>query len=230
MICNNETILQGKEHGDLMNSNLYYDISLPTNMEEGKKYPVLYAMHGRGSNETDIMSLFKDLKDRMILIGIRGMLDLNGGYEYFTIKGFGNPNTDSFDHAITALTQLIDTIPSKYPVDTSRQFLTGFSQGAILSMSLALTLGNQIKGIAALSGYIPKHVKDNYTLKPVDELSIFIAHGKADPIFPLNIGEENYQFFKKRTEQVQFHTYPIEHRISREEQSDVIEWIKEHSL
>lgn len=113
MICNNETILQGKEHGDLMNSNLYYDISLPTNMEEGKKYPVLYAMHGRGSNETDIMSLFKDLKDRMILIGIRGMLDLNGGYEYFTIKGFGNPNTDSFDHAITALTQLIDTIPSK---------------------------------------------------------------------------------------------------------------------
>ncbi len=114
--------------------------------------------------------------------------------------------------------------------DTSRQFLTGFSQGAILSMSLALILGNQIKGIAALSGYIPKPVKDNYTLKPVDELSIFIGHGKAGPIFPLNIGKENYQFIKERTEQVHFYTYPIEHRVSREEQSDVIEWLKEQSL
>lgn len=213
-----------------MNSTLYYDISIPSNIEEGKKYPVLYAMHGRGSNETDIMSLFKELKERFILVGIRGMLDLNGGYEYFTIKGFGNPNTDSFDHAIEELTQLINNIPEKYPVDTSRQFLTGFSQGAILSMSLALILGNQIKGIAALSGYIPKHVKDNYPLKPVADLSIFIAHGKVDPIFPINIGEENYQFFKERTKNVQFYTYPIEHHISKEEQNDVIKWLKEQSL
>ena len=41
----------------------------------------------------------------------------------------------------------------------------GFSQGAILSMTLGLKLGNRIKGIIALSGYIPAFVKEEYDIQ-----------------------------------------------------------------
>ncbi|MBP1174146.1 putative esterase [Paenibacillus sp. PvR133] len=48
----------------------------------------------------------------------------------------------------------------------------GFSQGAILSMLLALTLGNQLKGIVALNGYVPDFVKTEYTLQSTENVSV----------------------------------------------------------
>lgn len=205
-------------------------ISFPSNYDEEKKYPVIYAMHGRGSNELEIMSLIEELKDDFIIVGIRGTLNLYGGYEYFTIKSFGNPNIDSFDLAITNLLNFIDDFKNHYPVDSSRQFLFGFSQGAILSMSLALVMGNKIKGIAALSGYIPNNVKESKQLKSVEELDILINHGETDSIFPLPIGQDNFEFFSKRTKKLDFKVYPIGHEISLQEKDDVISWLKSKAL
>ena len=43
-------------------------------------------------------------------------------------------------------------------------------------MTLGLTLGNKIKGIVALSGYIPAFVKEEYEIKPVDQvISIYFS-------------------------------------------------------
>jgi len=209
-----------------MNTNLTYNISLPSNCAEGKKYPVIYAMHGMGSNEQDIMSVLEKLKDDFIIIGIRGTLSMNSGFAYFTIKSFGNPDIDSFDKAIKMIEDFIDDSPNKYPIDPSKQFLLGFSQGAILAMTLALKMGNKIKGIVALSGYIPKHVKETYLIKPVREISIFIGHGEYDQVFPLNIGNENYEFFKTRNELLSFNSYAIDHQISLKEKDDFIVWLQ----
>lgn len=209
-----------------MNTDLVYNISFPSNMGEGKRYPVIYAMHGMGSNEKDIMSIIEELKDDFIIIGIRGALTMNSGFAYYTIRSFGNLDIASFDEAIEKIEAFIDNSPNKYPIDPSRQFLLGFSQGAILSMSLALRIGNKIKGIVALSGYVPKYVKDNYLIKSVDEISIFIGHGEIDPIFPLNIGNDNYEFFKVRTELLSFNSYPVDHQISLKEKNDVIAWLQ----
>jgi phospholipase/carboxylesterase len=210
-----------------MNINLTYNISLPSNVEEGKKYPVIYAMHGMGSNEKYIISVIEELKDDFIIIGIRGPLTMNSGFAYFTIKSFGNPDIVSFDEVVEKLEVFIDNAPNKYAIDASKQYLLGFSQGAILSMTLALKLGNKIKGIVALSGYIPKHVKETYKVKEVSKLSIFIAHGEFDEVFPLNIGKENYEFFKTRSELLRFNSYPIGHQISLEEKKDIIAWLGE---
>jgi len=209
-----------------MNTNVLYNISLPSDLGEGKKYPVIYAMHGMGSDEKDIMSLIEEIKENFIIIGIRGPLVMNSGFAYFTIKSFGNPNIDSFDEAIEKIEDFIDNSPNKYPIDPSRQFLLGFSQGAILSMSLALKMGNKIKGIIALSGYIPKHVKENYEIQPVNEISIFIGHGEFDQVFPFNIGNENYEFFKTRNKLLSFNSYPIDHQISLKEKNDFIVWLQ----
>jgi phospholipase/carboxylesterase len=69
-------------------------------------------------------------------------------------------------------------------IDTNCLYLLGFSQGAIVSMTLGLTLGKRIKGIVALSGYIPGFVKEEYKLKPVEQQSLFISHGELDNILP----------------------------------------------
>lgn len=126
-----------------MDCSFVYKIYLPDSMKEGKKYPVIYAMHGMGSDEEDILGFVEDLKHDFILIGIRGSITQGRGFAYFSIKGYGNPDRESFDHSIESLKEFIDKAAETYPIDVTRQYLIGFSQGAILSMSLALVMGTK---------------------------------------------------------------------------------------
>lgn len=209
-----------------MKTEFNYCISLPSELKEGRTYPAIYAMHGRGSNEADIASLLKGLKDEFIIIGIRGTLTLNGGFEYFTIKSIGNPDEDSFDRAVEGLENFIDAISTAYPIDPSRQFLFGFSQGAILSMTLSLKMGSRIRGFAALNGYIPKYFKTHYAERSVMDTAVFIAHGEKDHIFPIQIGQENRDYFRERAQDVTYREYPIGHSISLEEKHEVLDWFR----
>lgn len=212
-----------------MKSDLIYSVSMPAALVEGRKYPVIFAMHGRGGNETDIVSLLQALKEDFILIGIRGALPLNAGFEYFTIKSIGNPDEQSFGMVLECLKDFIHEVSASYPIDPARQFLFGFSQGAILSMSLALNMGNQIRGFAALNGYIPKLFKENYEEKSVRDTAVYIAHGERDQIFPVRIGQENYEYFKERADDLTYKVYATGHSITPEEKSDVIEWFRRHA-
>ena len=207
-----------------MITDFHHSVTLPSELVVGKKYPVIFAMHGRGSNEIDIVSLLQVLKEDYIIIGIRGALVLNSGFQYFTIKSIGNPDMDSLEDAVESLEKFIAEAPKEYPIDPSRQFLFGFSQGAILAMALSLKMGDNIKGIAALNGYIPKQFKEKYAGKSLHGSSVFIAHGERDQIFPLSIGQENYDYFSEKTENVTYKVYPIGHSVSQEEKNDVVEW------
>ena len=211
-----------------MNSSFLFTVHLPSNLEKGKKYPVIYAMHGMGSNEKDILNLIEELQNDFILIGIRGTLSKDNGFAYFNIKSFGNPDIDSFDSAVANLKEFINNAPKGYPIDTSNQYLLGFSQGAILSMTLALTMGDKLKGIIALSGYIPRHVKANYPIESVEKLLVFISHGEFDPIFPVRIGKDNYDFFKARDEKVTYKHYPAGHEVSLDMKKDFVKWLYSH--
>ncbi|MNI11070.1 Carboxylesterase 2 [compost metagenome] len=113
----------------------------------------------------------------------------------------------------------------KYPVDSKRRYLLGFSQGAILSMTLALTMGGQIKGIVALNGYVPEFVKMEYPLKTVTDVSVFISHGEYDSVFPIRIGQETAAYFQNQTPRCTFNTYPIGHGVSEENQRDLVNWM-----
>lgn len=203
----------------------FYKVIFPDNMREGEKYPVIYVMHGLGSNEEEILGLTEEFRNDFIIIGIRGSIIQGSGYAYFSIKGYGNPDRDSFLNAVKKLEAFINQASSEYPVDKNRQFLLGFSQGAILSMTLALIMGNKIKGIAALSGYIPQIVKEEYEIKPLEEVSVFISHGEFDPIFPIAVGNANYEFFKERSRAVSFKTYSVGHEVAPGNKADMIEWM-----
>ena len=208
-----------------MNSPFIYTVYLPFDLEKDKLYPVIYAMHGMGSNEKDILSLIEELQTDFILIGIRGPISKDQGFAYFDIKSYGNPDISSFDTVVNNLNEFIENTPGNYPIDTSRKYLLGFSQGAILSMTLALIMGNKLNGIIALSGYIPKHVKADYSIKSIENLSVFISHGEFDQVFPLNIGKDNFDFFKARNEKTIFTAYPVGHEVSREIKNDFIKWL-----
>lgn len=210
-----------------MNSQYQYKIQMPARMEEGKKYPVIYALHGIGYDEQYMLDLIEKVKDDYILIGIRGDLTYEKGYAYYYLKGYGNPERELFDSSIEKLKNFIEESSKHYPIDSERQYVIGFSQGAILSMSLALILGKSIKGIIPMNGYIPQFVKEEYPLQPISHLSVFLCQGAKDPIFPLNIGQENYDYLSEQAESVKYTIYPTAHEISTNNQQDIVAWLQQ---
>jgi phospholipase/carboxylesterase len=203
-----------------------YDIQLPSHIDPDKKYPTIFTLHGKGSNEKNMFDLLATVSDDFIIVGIRGNLPLGAGFQYYELKSLGNPIREMFDQAIQQLEAFIHYATEKYPIDMTKRYLLGFSQGAILSMSLALTMGEQLKGIVALNGYVPEFVKTEYPLKSLKDVSVFISHGEFDSVFPIRIGHETAAFFENQTSRLTFKTYPTDHGVSEENQRDFVKWLK----
>jgi phospholipase/carboxylesterase len=202
-----------------------YTVFLPSNMENGKKYPVIFGLHGIGYTEKGMLSLVEDLKEEFILIGIRGNLTFNEGYAYYYLKSYGNPERELFDSSMENLKEFIENASKQYPIDEDRKYLIGFSQGAILSMSLALVLGDAVKGIVAMNGYIPEFVKEEFPLKTIQNTSFLITQGEKDEIFPLNVGLENYEYLRQNAGSVKYIIYPTGHVVTTDMKCDLVSWI-----
>jgi len=207
-----------------MKNQLTYELRTPEHIEPGKKYPVIFLLHGMGSNEQNMIPLVSGLEKELFVFSIRGPLQQPPGYAFFTIQGFGNPHRDVFDSAVTKLENFIEYAVENYPIDASEVFFMGFSQGAILSMTLGLKLGNRIKGIIALSGYIPTFVKEEYDIQSLDGVSAFISHGEHDQVLPFEWGVDAEAFYKQNGAASTFSKYPEGHTVSNDNFNDFTTW------
>jgi len=203
--------------------SLTLKVSLPPISNPLTRYPALFLLHGMGGDEEDIFSLFDSLKDRYILIAIQGPIPRGEGYAYFNILRIGYPELGSFESILVQLKDTLDESLQTYPIDPSRIFMAGFSQGAILSMSMAARYGSLLKGIAALHGYVPAHVSAE-NVADLQDVHVFIGHGIQDPMFSLAVGRANAAFFMDRTPDVTFKTYPSGHWVDAAEKADVLAW------
>lgn len=208
-----------------MGTPMIYELRRPKNIVTGKNYPALFIMHGIGSNEHNMLSLVDGLEEHFYIFSVRGQLSQGPGFAYFTIQGYGKPHREVFDDGIDKLTNFITYASENYPLDLNNLYLLGFSQGAIVSMTLALTLGNKIKGVVALSGYIPIFVKEEYNINPNKNLAVFISHGEFDQVLPFEWGKENAEYFSKLGIHVTFNTYPDGHTVSGKNLQDFQTWL-----
>ncbi|MFC0211403.1 alpha/beta hydrolase [Paenibacillus chartarius] len=202
-----------------------YDLHLPAGMESGRTYPAIFTLHGKGSNERNMHVLTESLTKDFIIIAIRGGLTLGAGFQYYELKSLGHPIRESFDLAVRSLQEFIAYATERYPIDAQRRYVLGFSQGAILAMTLALTMGEQLKGIVALNGYVPDFVKTEYPLQPVERVSVFVSHGEFDGVFPVRIGYETAAYWRELNAGLTFTIYPSEHTVTDENRRDFTEWL-----
>jgi phospholipase/carboxylesterase len=87
-------------------------------------------------------------------------------------------------------------------------------------------MGDRLKGIVALNGYVPDFVKTEYSLRSVADVSVFVSHGEYDSIFPVRIGHETAAYFTSLSPRLTFRIYPTDHGVSEENQLDALNWLK----
>lgn len=194
-----------------------------------EKPPLLVLLHGRGTNEDDLLGLVDYLDPRFFIISARAPFRFQegyGGYTWYDVQDIGSPVLQQFDESYRKLLQFITDIKTGYPVDENRVYLLGFSMGSVMSFAAALTMPGLVRGIVAHSGYVPENTGLSFAWDRLQELSVFVAHGVHDPVISIDYGRRAHALLKKSSADVTYKEYPIHHTISEESLSDLTDWLQ----
>jgi len=185
----------------------------PHPQKQATRLPLLIVLHGAGSNGEGMVKLtlgeFDSMSDKegFIVVYPDGV-DKHWNDARPADEAQDRAHEDNIDD-VGFISALIDTMVEKENVDPRRVYVTGISNGAIMSFRLACELSNKITAIAPVDGNIP--VNEPTQCSSQQPVSVLITNGTKDPLVHWEGGEVTGPFgFKKlgkllsTTETVQF--------------------------
>jgi len=151
----------------------------------------LVLLHGRGTDEYDLLPLLDELDPdgRLAGITLRAPLRLGGGYHWYVSRELGYPDPPTFLQTYAQVGAWLDTSPRLTGVGYEQTILVGFSQGAVMAYALALGRGRPSPAaLIALSGFLPE--APGFDLDPPGHrrIPVSIGHGTLDRVIPVEFG------------------------------------------
>jgi phospholipase/carboxylesterase len=189
----------------------------------------LVLLHGRGTDEFDLLPLLEALDPERRLVGLtpRAPLALPpGGAHWYIVRQVGYPDRGTFFDSLSSVSEWIDTLPEELGVPWERIVLGGFSMGAVMSYALGLGPGRTTPaGIMALSGFIPTVEGFELELQRARGLPVAIAHGTADPVIAVEFGRDARDRMEAAGADVLYHESPVPHTIDPAIVPDLRDWL-----
>lgn len=194
-----------------------------------KGNPTVILVHGYGSNESDLLNLANYLPKECRVIAVRAPITLGlSSYAWYNIdqnNGVIKYNSSEVLVARKQLAKFVQAVKHKFAANTI--YLVGFSQGAIMSADVAFNYPNLVKAVALLSGKIlPETTANLVPTKTLNELNVFIGHGKNDKVVPIFNGREAGAICMGLNIPAVYKEYTSEHEIVTTEITDLVAWIK----
>lgn len=195
-----------------------------------KPYLILL-LHGYGSNEQDLFSFAEELPDDAYVISLRGLRNVGTeGFSWYDLDFTNGARMVDYGQAIEAqhyINEFIEEIKNKYFFDQNNINLIGFSQGAILSFSLALHNPKNYRKILCLSGYPdPELLKDINMGEDFTQLEFFFSHGDKDPIIPIQWSRQFKSICEELDIDYEYHEYEEGHGINSENYYDMLNFLR----
>ncbi len=156
-----------------------------------------------------------------------------GGFAWFDIvwdengvKANGPEALSSRDHLIEVLRGL----PGSLGIEPSKFILGGFSQGAMMSLGVALLVPEMLDGVVIMSGaVVPEFVGDSVP-EAIKGVKFLVQHGTIDPVVTVDRGREVCSFLQLAGCEVSNFEYPFAHQINEESLEDLNIWLDEVML
>lgn len=208
---------------------LQFVTHMPQSRKKGS--PILFLMHGFGSDEQDVISMAPSLPPELIVVSFRAPFsNPSGGYKWFDNHD-GHGHLDGDGSQIASSRQLLEsaiaTLVSQFEADPKRIFVGGFSQGAIMTYALTLAKPDRYRGGVVMSGAILDAL--NRRLDPKltrTNLHLFVGHGTADQRIPFAYADMAAMQLRQWHVDLTFKSYPgMTHEVGAQELADVSAWI-----
>ena len=156
-----------------------YRLYVPPGLDRTKQVPLVFALHGGGGDaakeEGRVPYNEFAQRDGWIVVYPNGVErhwnDLRG-YEGFI------SHTENVDD-VGMIETILDQLSDEFAIDANRVFVTGGSNGGMMSFTVAAGLADRVAAIAPMVGSMARPVYE--TFKPSRPVSLLMINDKGDP-------------------------------------------------
>ncbi len=209
---------------------LQYLVREPQNITP--ETPILFMLHGYGSNEEDLFSFVPTLPEDWLVVSFRAPKNSNyGGFAWFEIDFNSAENfieeTES-NEAVKTVMENIMAITNRYGLINNPTHLCGFSQGGMIVYSLALQYPDLFSKVACLSSFPEEKMLKNIVKdkKKYENLRFFISHGMEDAVIPIDWGRKAAEILYDLSAYFSFREYMSGHGVNQKNYLDLMEFFK----
>ncbi len=193
-------------------------------------------LHGLGADGHDFEPIVPELNLRFAVrfvfphapvrpVTINGGMAMRAWYDILGFDRSAREDDAGIRASATAVTELIDRELER-GLSADRVVLAGFSQGGAIALHTALREPRALGGVIALSTYLPLAGTLAAERSAANQrLPIFMAHGIADNVLPLALGESSRRALEALEYAVDWHAYPMAHSVCLEEVSAIGSWL-----
>ena len=167
----------------------WYRVYVPAGVPDGTTLPVVFCFHGGGGNALHAFESYgvaeEAAKRGWIAVFPEGSGNA-GGPPLFAFQTWNAGDCCAFasDNQIDDVVffeRMVEDLAAKYPADTQRVFLTGMSNGGMMSYRIAAERPNLIAGLAPVAGALEVG-------PPAGSVPLLAIHGLLDTSVPFGGG------------------------------------------
>ena len=207
-------------------SGISYRASLPT---PDAPQRLLVLLHGVGGNEENLSELATAVDKHTLVLLARGPLMLDSAqfawfHVEFTVSG-PTINAEEAEDARAKLIVLLRSVQHEFGISSDKTTLAGFSQGGIMSASVALTSPEGLSAFGLMSGRILPEITTQ--LAPQAQLGAlrgFVSHGEDDAVLSVDWAVRSNALLDELGVEHEYHLYPADHEVSEAMRDDFAAW------
>jgi len=192
--------------------------------------PTVIGLHGHGASANELAGLEPHLAGgRALWVLPQGEFQNHReryGFTWVERDVLGQLAANEPRRAVEAVTAFIDQAIERYPIDPDRVVLMGFSMGAALALSVAMTNPRRFAGLAVLSGYLSDDLTIGLELgEGIEQLPVLIQHGTNDPVVDIAHVQEAVGKLRRLGAAIEYQEYPMGHEIGIESVAAFSHWL-----
>lgn len=198
-------------------------------------HPTIVALHGWGANGMDLLNLAPYLAEgRFLMLCPQGRVEVPlgamVGYGWFPLTMGAPPDPSAFAAGVEDAKRFVDAAVQRYPVDTKKLVVLGFSQGGVIAYALALSDPERFAGLVALSSWLPAPVVQTLTPRSYDRLTALVHHGTTDDLIEVARGRESVEHLRSLHVPVTYREFDMGHELSADSAADLSDWLADKIL
>lgn len=198
-----------------------------------KPTEALVLLHGVGSNEKNMIELGSMLSENRLIISLRAPLVMGPSafawfHVNFTAEGPIH-NWNEASHSVLLLEEALSELSKQTDIPLSKIAVFGFSQGAIMTIGLALQSKLTLDRYVAASGRTLPEFKEFAAKSPLEnynERKIFVVHGEFDSKLPLSHAKNTEKVLREANLNLKYKEYKADHTVPQEVIHDVKAWLR----
>jgi phospholipase/carboxylesterase len=197
----------------------FEDWTIRMQAPESKPVRVMVMLHGWTGDEESMWFFTRDLVSNYWLLAPRAPYPGKpSGFSWRPMTSLTSfpPSYEQMRPSAAMLEDLIERWGIANAVDVRQVDMMGFSQGAAMTLTYALTYPERLRKFAVLAGFTPIESSHLLISQPLKGKSVFVAHGTVDEMVPIEMARETKSNLETAGAQVVYCEAKIGHKVSSE--------------